>query len=902
MPEAARAAQATYRVQLRPGFGFDEAAAIADYLEELGVSHLYSSPYLQAARGSTHGYDVVDPTRVNEELGGPEAHQRMCDALGQHNLGQVLDVVPNHMAITGRENAWWWDVLENGPSSVYAAYFDVDWDPPDQKLRNTVLLPILGDHYGRVLEAGQLHLEREDGSFIVTYYEHTAPIAPRSLDTLLEAAAERLPASRAGDEPDSRQQLESVANAFGRLPPAWATDRDSVRERHRDKEVLRARLADLCQHDPAVAHAIDQQVEAINRDPDQFDALLERQNFRLAWWRVASEQLDYRRFFDITSLIGLRVEDPNVFADSHALVLDFLSRGVLDGIRIDHIDGLWDPGRYLHRLAGAAPRAWIVVEKILEPGEELPDEWPVAGTTGYDWLNLANGLQIDPAGEEPLKDAYQSFTDEEPSDYDQIVHASKHQILQEALAADINRLTEVFDRVCNQHRRYRDFTRRDLYAALAEVAACFEVYRTYVSMNRQPPARPADVAYVTNAVDKAKQRRPDLDPELLDFLASVLLLRVDGDDEREVALRFQQLASPVMAKGVEDTTFYRYLLLLSLNEVGGDPGRFGRRPEDFHQACMDSQQRWPATMLATSTHDTKRSEDVRARINLLSEIPREWAETVGRWSNHNAVHGSPDRNTEWLLYQTLVGAWPIDTERLTGYLEKAIREAKTHTSWTDPVKEYESRVRGFAEGVMRDGWFLADLERVVGQLERPGWVNSLAMKLLTLTGPGSGDIYQGTELWDLSLVDPDNRRPVDFGLRRRLLASLRGADPATVWAEENGSGLSKLLLVNRALKARRARVSCFGSREAGAYRALSAEGSAIDHVVAFARGGGVVTVVPRLVLGLERRGGWGDTTLSLPDGEWCDELGDPTRVWSSDVELGQLLHGFPVALLTKVGS
>jgi (1->4)-alpha-D-glucan 1-alpha-D-glucosylmutase len=421
-------------------------------------------------------------------------------------------------------------------------------------------------------------------------------------------------------------------------------------------------------------------------------------------------------------------------------------------------------------------------------------------------------------------------------------------------------------------------------------------------MNRQPPARPADVAYVTNAVDKAKQRRPDLDPELLDFLASVLLLRVDGDDEREVALRFQQLASPVMAKGVEDTTFNRYLLLLSLNEVGGDPGRFGRRPEDFHQACMDSQQRWPATMLATSTHDTKRSEDVRARINLLSEIPREWAETVGRWSNHNAVHGSPDRNTEWLLYQTLVGAWPIDTERLTGYLEKAIREAKTHTSWTDPVKEYESRVRGFAEGVMRDGWFLADLERVVGQFERPGWVNSLAMKLLTLTGPGSGDIYQGTELWDLSLVDPDNRRPVDFDLRRRLLAEVEGKDAASIWADEGGNGVSKLLAVTRALKVRRTHADCFGSREAGAYRPLHAHGSASEHAVAFARGGAVVTVVPRLILRLARRGGWGDTTVTLPDGEWCDELGDSSRVWSGGMALGELLHGFPVALLIKVGS
>jgi (1->4)-alpha-D-glucan 1-alpha-D-glucosylmutase len=900
MPEAPRPVQATYRVQLRPGFGFDEAAAIADYLEDLGVSHLYSSPYLQAAKGSTHGYDVVDPTRVNEELGGAEAHRRMCDALGAHHLGQVLDVVPNHMAITGRDNVWWWDVLENGPSSIYAAYFDVDWDPPESKLRNTVLLPILGDHYGRVLEAGELRLCREGGSFMVTYYDHAAPIAPRSLDTLLIAAAKRLPLAET-HEPGSRQQLESIATAFGHLPPAWATDRESVRERHRDKEILRGRLAELCEQEPSVAAAIDQEVAATNRDPDQLDALLIRQNFRLAWWRVASEQLDYRRFFDITSLIGLRVEDPNVFADSHALVLEFLSQGVLDGVRIDHIDGLWDPGRYLQRLAGAAPRAWLVVEKILEPGEELPDEWPVAGTTGYNWLNLAGGLQVDPAGEEPLKEAYLSFTDEQPSDYDTIVHESKHQILQESLAADINRLTEVFNRVCDRHRRYRDYTRRDLYAALAEVAACFEVYRTYVSVDRHPSARPADVAYVRKAVERAKLRRPDFDPELLGFLGEVLSLQVDGEDERELALRFQQLASPVMAKGVEDTAFYRYLLLLSLNEVGGDPARFGSSVEEFHDTCVDTHQRWPATMLATSTHDTKRSEDVRARTNLLSEIPGEWAETVGRWSAHNQRHGPPDRNTEWLIYQTLVGAWPIETERLQGYLEKAIREAKRYTSWTDPVKEYEQRVSAFADGGMGDGWFLADLERMVGQLERPGWVNSLALKLLTLTGPGAGDIYQGTELWDFSLVDPDNRRPVDFQLRRRLLQLVRSsADPAAVWADEDGSGLSKLLLVNTALRVRQQHGDCFGSREAGTYRPLAGSGAARSHVVAFARGGAVVTVVPRLVLGLARRGGWGDTTVTLPDGEWSNEFG--SAVWTGRVSLGSLLAGFPVALLTKVGS
>jgi (1->4)-alpha-D-glucan 1-alpha-D-glucosylmutase len=451
---------ATYRVQLRPGFGFDDAGALAGYLAELGVSHLYASPYLQAATGSTHGYDVVDPTHVNRELGGPEGHARMGKALGAAALGQVLDVVPNHMAITGRDNAWWWDVLENGPSSVYAAYFDVDWDPPEAKLRNTVLLPVLGDHYGRVLEAGELRLGREGGGLVVHYYDHAAPVAPRSMDTLLEAAARRLPepktngangatgAAGATDQSGlpARAQLESVATAFGRLPPSWATDRESVRERHRDKEILRARLAELCEADPDAAKAIDAEVIALNADVDGLDALLDRQNYRLAWWRVAGQELDYRRFFDISTLVGLRVEDDQVFADSHVMILEFLREGVLDGIRIDHVDGLRDPHSYLVRIAAAAPRAWVVVEKILEPGETLPPTWPVAGTTGYDWLNLVGGLAVDAAGRQPMLDGYSRFTGE-AMDYDEIVLRSKREVMDDALAADVSRLTGLLVRI-----------------------------------------------------------------------------------------------------------------------------------------------------------------------------------------------------------------------------------------------------------------------------------------------------------------------------------------------------------------------------------------------------------------------------------------------------------------------
>jgi (1->4)-alpha-D-glucan 1-alpha-D-glucosylmutase len=901
---------ATYRVQLHPGFGFEDAAAIAGYLSELGVSHLYASPYLQAAPGSTHGYDVVDPTRLNRELGGRDGYDHLGAALEAAKLGQVLDVVPNHMAITGRDNAWWWDVLENGPSSIYASYFDVDWDPPESKLRNMVLLPILGDHYGRAIESGQLQVAREGGSFVVEYYDHAAPIAPRSLDALLEAAARRLPdpdqdQDKDGDSGDQQQnstspraQLESIATAFGRLPHSWATDRESVRERHRDKEILRARLAELGQTEPEVADAIDAEVAAVNADPDALDALLERQNFRLAWWRTAGQELDYRRFFDITTLVGLRVEDDQVFADSHRLVLEFLREGVLDGIRIDHIDGLRDPASYLARLAEAAPRAWIVVEKILQFGETPPVTWPVAGTTGYDWLNLAGGLAVDPSGEGPLLESYAGFIDQ-PVDFDEIVYLSKRQVMADALAADVSRLAALLVGICERHRRYRDYTRRDLADAVTELLASFPVYRTYAAVGASPAE--ADTAHIAAAVAAVKARRPDLDGELIDFLQDLLLLRHAGEQEQEFALRFQQISGPVMAKGVEDCACYRYVPLVSLNEVGGDPSRFGVEPATFHARCLAAHQARPMTMLASSTHDTKRSEDVRARIALLSEVPSEWSAAVNGWSALNESHrrdGWPDRNTEWLLYQTLLGAWPIDAERAAAYMEKATREAKVHTSWVDPVPAYDDAVRAFVTAILADPAFVAEFETWVARLVRPGWVNSLANKLLTLTGPGVPDLYQGSELWDLSLVDPDNRRPVDFALRRRLLDDGR-TDPEEVWAAEDGTGAAKLLVVTRALRLRQAHPEWFGPGPSGRFQPLLAEGGAAEHAVAFVRGGRAITIVPRLVLGLERRGGWGDTTINLPPGIWHNEFDAARVAMTGTVAVADLLAGFPVALLSQ---
>ncbi len=874
--------RATYRVQLHPGFGLDDAAAITDYLAQLGVSHVYCSPYLQAAKGSTHGYDVTDPSRVNEELGGTEAHGRFVEALSAAGLGQVLDIVPNHMAIAGRQNAWWWDVLENGPSSPYASFCDVEWDAPEHKLHNTILLPILAGHYGRVLEAGELELTRHGGEFTVRHQDHELPLSPGSLQLVLGPAAQAC----------GSDELAFLAESYARLPGPAVTDRPTLGLRHRDKEVLRRRLLELLEADDHVAGCVDRTVAEINADPDRLDEVLERQNYRLAFWRTAVWEVSYRRFFDINTLAALRVEDPQVFEETHALPLRWVREGIVDGLRIDHPDGLRDPEAYLRRLRLAAGEAWIVAEKILSPGERLPLEWPVDGTTGYDFLNRAGGLFVDPAGAEPLDEAWASFTGSSV-EFAELAYRKKHAVIDELLGSDFNRLTEQLRRVCEVNRRYRDYTRPELYRALRETAACLGVYRTYASPARGSISE-ADRQALESAFAAARRRSPDEDPDLLDFLHRILRLEERGPAADELVELFQQTTGPATATGIEDTAFYCHLRLVALNEVGGDPGRFGVSPAEFHGACAAAAVEWPASMLASSTHDTKRSEDVRARLYLLSEMPAEWAAAVRRWAALNACNrrgGQPDSSAEYLLYQTLVGAFPLSCERAQEHMLKAVREAKERTSWTRPDPSYEEALERFVQAALAGSEFQADLAAFAGGLVEPGRINSLALKLLTLTAPGVPDVYQGTELWDLSLVDPDNRRPVDYALRRRLLGELDGLS-AVQAMERADEGLPKLLVVQRALALRRDRPEVF----AGAYEPLAARGSAREHVVAYSRGARVITVVPRLVLGLRRRGGWGDTELELPAGRWVDAFSG--RTWQGTLSVGSLLHDFPVALLS----
>ncbi|HLH77355.1 MAG TPA: malto-oligosyltrehalose synthase [Candidatus Binataceae bacterium] len=876
-------ARATYRVQLTPDFDLDCAAELASYFAQLGISHLYCSPYLQAAAGSQHGYDVVDYHRISSQLGGQPAHQRLCTALAAQGLGQLLDIVPNHMAISGRDNPWWWDVLENGPSSNYATYFDVEWDPPESRLRNLVLLPVLGGQYGRVLDAGEIRLSRQGARFVVSYFEHTFPVAPRSLDSILAGAAAQTGSA----------ELGFIADALGSLPRATATDRQSVRRRHRDKAVLEVQLARLLAEQPAVASAIDRMIEAINRHPDSLHALLERQNYRLALWRTAGRDLGYRRFFDVNTLVGLRVEDEQVFADTHEAVLNWLRDGSLDGVRVDHIDGLREPQAYLERLHTLAPQAWIVVEKILQAGEELRASWPTAGTTGYEFANLVGGLWIDPAGETEMTRHYVTFSGEQ-ADFATVARHSRELVLRDLLGSELGRLTALWLDICEHDRHHRDHTRHELHEALKAVAARFPVYRTYVSAAQDQATR-EDRQYINEAIQAARGDHPELDPELLDFLRSILSGQRRGGAEMELALRFQQFSGAVMAKAIEDTAFYRYNRLVALNEVGGDPACFGVGVAQFHQACLQRQQHWPGGLLATTTHDTKRSEDVRARISLLSEIPRRWSERSLRWAEHNQRHWrvQPDRNAEYLYYQTLVGAWPIETERITAYMMKAVREAKQRTSWTQSNPEYEQALKEFVAGTLSDPQFTDDVAQFVGPLVEPGRINSLAQTLLKLTAPGIPDLYQGSELWDLSLVDPDNRRPVDYAARRAALDTIDRLSVAEI-LRRSDEGLPKLWTIVQALRLRRRHPSWLAPQ--ASYEPIQPRGRRAAHVVGFVRGQRIAAIVPRLIIGVG--GQWHDTTARIMPGHWRNVL-DGEELSGGELALSELFRRFPVALLVR---
>jgi (1->4)-alpha-D-glucan 1-alpha-D-glucosylmutase len=872
----------TYRLQLHKGFTFDDASAIAVYLKTLGVTHVYSSPYLQAAPGSMHGYDVVDHRKVNEELGGQAAHERYCKALGDTGLGQVLDIVPNHMSL-GEQNRYWWDVLENGTNSRYASFFDIDWNSSEERLRDKVLVPILGDQYGRVLSAGGVKVVRLGVDFQVEAAGQIFPVSPTSLSLILNRAADNV----------KSDTLSFVSASFARLPSPEFWDRRMILARNRDKTVLYGLLERLCAEEALVCEAIDRAVKEINASADALDELLNQQYYRLAYWKTADQQLGYRRFFDVNTLIGLRVEREFVFDETHALIVKWLKQGVLDGLRVDHPDGLRDPKQYFERLRDRAPEAWIVGEKILEPGEWLREDWPVQGTSGYDFLNLALGLLVNPDGLRRLEEHYSAFTGDTTA-FPTVAHDKKIAVEQEALGSDVNRLASLFVDICECNRDRRDFTRAEIRRAIREVAACFSVYRTYVAPERSAVSE-EDKQVIDRATESAKGNRTDIDPGLFDFMRDVLSLQVTGKLEAEFVYRFQQFTSPVMAKGVEDTAFYCSNRLIAMNEVGGDPDCDGFTLGHFHEYNTRMQNTFPATMTTLSTHDTKRSDDVRARLLVLSEEPDTFADAVKRWSALGAKYRKGDlvdTGTEWFLYQTLVGAWPITPQRLREYMQKAMREAKVRTSWVANNAEYESAVGEYIEALLGDAQFIADMQVYVDRLAAAGRVNSLTQTLLKYTAPGVPDMYQGGELWDLSLVDPDNRRPVDYALRARLLNEMSTMNAAQV-IERMEHGLPKMWVVNKALALRNERPEWFGAE--AAYTPVAAQGPQHERVIAYLRGDRVLTVVPRWTHG---EAAWGNTELALPVGRWLSVLTDEVFA-GGPVAVEALLRAFPVALLRR---
>ncbi len=943
--EKARIPLATYRLQLHGQFTFRDATSLVPYLAKLGVSHVYCSPFLRARPGSMHGYDIVDHDSLNPEIGTRAELEAFVAGLREHGMALMMDIVPNHMGVLAADNAWWQDLLENGPASALADFFDVDWHPSAEYLANRVLLPILGDHYGVELAGGHLVLgfDAHAGTFAAHYHSHRLPIDPREYPRILGTALHELEEAGAGAAHQA-QALRSILGGFAKLPRREERRRPLADERNVQKEVLKGRLASLARSSAPVSRAIERAVESLNGragDPGSFDALhelLEAQPFRVAYWRVASDDINYRRFFDINELAALRQENDAVFDATHRLVLALVNEGLVDALRIDHPDGLYDPKAYFARLFASCKRPpYVVVEKIVAPFENVPESWAVHGTTGYRFANVVNGLFVDPASEARLTRIYNQFVGDEDA-FDEVARRSRREVLRSALASELTVLTSRLARIARADRNTRDFTFNTLREGLTEVLAAFPVYRTYID----DQVHADDRRYIDWAVARARSESRTPDVDVFDFIRDALTGELPVRSPalaaavRQFARKFQQVSAPTMAKGVEDTAFYRYNRLVSLNDVGGDPSEFGFPPAKFHRASAHRAKHWPHTMLATSTHDNKRSEDVRARIDVLSELAAGWRLRLWRWHRMNAARKAvvedlpaPSRNDEYLLYQVLLGSFPPEApdaaaleayrERIVEYMRKAQREAKTRTSWARVNREYEAATTAFVTALLdpRPGnVFLEDLRSAAGAVGWLGFVNSLAMVAVKYTSPGVPDCYQGNEILDLSLVDPDNRRAVDYGVRRALLDRLSALPDAPDGSQlrelftASSDGRAKLYLMWRLLRLRRQREALFLE---GGYVPLHTTGTHARHAIAFARRHGrqsVVTVVPRLVasLGLEPgalpcgAGVWADTRVDVPflaaDAGLRDVVtGRAVRIERGSVALGDLLDTAPVAVL-----
>ncbi len=965
--------RAFYRLQLNHDFIFRQAAAVVPYLDSLGISHCYTSPYLKARPGSSHGYDIIDHANLNPEIGSREEYEELVAALNRHGMAQILDMVPNHMGV-GSDNKWWLDVLENGRASQYADFFDINWEPLQRELKGRVLLPVLGDYYGSVLEGSELHLDfsLEKGSFRITYYGHSFPLDPCSYPFIIGHDLGRLEALL-GSHHQGVHELQNLISSFANLPSREETDPELVRTRYRNKEVLKRLLARLCREIPEIAIFIAGNVVLLNGEQgcsESFNLLhqlLNMQAYRLAFWRVASDEINYRRFFDINELAGVRAENQRVFEETHLFVFDLIATGKVDGLRIDHPDGLYDPRQYCSRLQAAASGEivasekilptelllkerplplYVVVEKILADFEHLPEDWLVHGTTGYDFSIVLNGLFVDSTAEKTFTTIYHRFIGHS-MDFELLLYNCKKLIIKTAMAGELNVLAGELHRLGQMNRFTRDYTLNRLRDTLIEIISCFPVYRTYITGDR---ISPDDRNYVEWAVSKAKSRQQAEDPSIYDFMRATLLLEIEAgkgnvlqNTAKKFVMKLQQYTGPVMAKGLEDTCFYIYNRLLSLNEVGGDPRRFGISVAAFHHANRERNTYWPHGMLNTSTHDSKRSEDLRARINVLTEMPGEWQKALIRWSNCNRGfrtkigHGSaPSKNDEYALYQNLVGVWPfgrLDQDnlaffagRIEQYMLKVIREAKVHTSWINQNRAYEKAMAQFVRRILNEkSAFLEDFVPFQQKIAWFGMLNSISQLLLKLTSPGIPDTYQGTEIWHFRLVDPDNRRPVDFHQRKEMLAELQrfmSVAPADL-AERAGQllhtmtdGRVKMYVLWKTLAFRRLHSELF---ERGSYLPLTVKGRKNEHLCAFMRilaDRPVIVVVPRLYarlldndetrlpLGPET---WSHTAIMLPDNLPAQSYTNvltgeeilPRGPDNNRLAAAELLRSFPVCLLAK---
>jgi len=907
--------RATYRLQFHRGFGFMDAARLAPYLSKLGVSHVYSSPYLKARPGSTHGYDIVDYLALNPDLGAEDDFLRMVAAFRRHGLGQILDFVPNHMGVGGADNPLWLDVLEWGPQADHAGWFDIDWDPDRRYLKDKVLVPFLGDQYGVELKGGKLQIKFDaaEGSIAVWAYDnHKLPICPLHYSTVLG---------------HDDVELDRLSDLFSDLSQ-W---RPQIAAR---AAVLKAELAKCVRMNAAARETLDRNIASLNRDWPALDSLIQQQSWRIADFRVAGDDINYRRFFNVNELAGIRMELPAVFRHAHARILPMLEDGTLDGLRIDHIDGLLDPKTYIDDLRASVSKPfYLVVEKILAAHESLREDWKVHGTTGYDFVNLVLGILINPASEESFTATYRDFIGRDTA-FSPIVYDCKMHIMENEMASELNALGRDAGRIARQNPMTQDFTNTVLRRAIKQIVACFPVYRTYIELASDQDS--SDRSDLDRALTQARRFDPNIDPSVFTFLRDLLSGRLttapkSGFNRTSVlrlAMKLQQYSGPLMAKGREDTAFYRYNRFIALNEVGGEPERFGVSAAAFHKANTQRADRWPAAMLATSTHDTKRGEDTRARLAVLADMPEEWAHQVKGWSRlirarrrESESSTLPDRNDEYLLYQLLVGSWPVELlenpdaaglaaygERIRTTLEKSMREGKLHSNWSLPDTSYEKAMQSFARDALdpRRTGFLSSFLPFVQRVARLGMRNSLIQAVLKLTVPGTPDIYQGCEMWDLSLVDPDNRRPVDYELRERVRDSLEPSlqsDPAATLHDllvDWRDGRIKLAIVTMLLRLRTAHPVLFAE---GSYEPLTIGGEKTDRIIGFIRSGDntqVAVLVARYPGLREADPGWEGSAISLPAGDWRDIFSGQTIGGNRAVEPSALFGLLPAAVLVAV--